>query len=108
MAEHTVNPKVQQDGIHPDCPAPTPQQQEPCEGEIMGTISGKLIYECCCDRLYTRTFAIKVGPQTDDQVVATIQSTVSAWEANGYLVLAHSITDLGGSWLVGITVGWYS
>ena len=99
---HTVNPT---DDFHPDCPAPTPQQEDPCEGDIQ--LSGKLVYHCCCPRLYTRTFILKLGPQTEPQLMTTAQGTVNAWEAGGYLVLAHSLTDLGSEWLFNLTIGWY-
>lgn len=101
---HTCENQQGSDGFGPDCPAPTPQQKEPCTGTITGTVQ----MECCCPRLYTRTFALLLPPDFAANIQGTIQSTVNNYESNGYLVLAHSLTDSGGGWLLGLTIGWYA
>ena len=106
MADHDVNANVQQDAIHPDCPAPTPQQEDPCEGDL--TLSGKLVMPCCCPRLYTRTFILDLPPQTETALTAQKQATVNAWETAGYLILAHSTEDTGAGTRLGLTVAWYA
>lgn len=103
---HNVQAKQEANRCTPDCPAPQPQQEEPCEGEVR--LTGALVMPCCCPRLHTRSFAIQVGPQTEAQVQAYIQATVNAWEGAGYLIMAHSLTDIGGGWLLNLTVGWYA
>ena len=107
MAEHKVQAVFKNNTIHPDCPAPTPQQEEPCEGELQGSITGKVYLKCCCPRLYTATAILEIGPQTVAQLRAILQNTASAWETNNYLLLGSHITDTGGGWIVGLHIGWY-
>ena len=103
---HSVNAEVKNNVINPDCPAPTPQQED-CvgTGTIQGTVT--LNMPCCCPRLYTRTFVIRLNPSDIPTLEGNIASTVNAWEAAGYLVLGHSLTDVGGGWLINLTIGWY-
>lgn len=106
---HDVKAVVEQDCCKPDCPAPTPQQtDEYCEGTLTGTINGTVRMEkCCCPQLMTRTFIVDIGPRNLAALIAFLQSTVTAYETTGYLVLAHSLTDTGSNWLLGLTIGWY-
>ena len=96
-------------GFAPDQPPPTTQQNgEPCEGTLEGTITGRVTFEnCCCCKLVTETQIIDTGPITDADLVTLLQTTVTNFETAGYLVLAHSLLDVGGSRVVGLTIGWY-
>ena len=85
--------------FEPNEPAPQ-QDQEYCEGKIM--------MPCCCPQLHTRTQILNIGPQTIQQLQQLLQQTVSNYEAQGYLVLAHSIMDAGAGWKLGLTIGWYA
>jgi hypothetical protein len=103
---HKVQLKVDAKHCCPDCPAPTPQQEEPCEADV--ALTGKLTMECCCPRLYTRTFHTQLAPQSEAALLAYLAATAAAWEAGNYLLLGHSIVDTGSGWLFGLTVGWYA
>lgn len=94
----------QKDGCKPDTPAQPQATKDPCTGEIHGTVS----MECCCPMLRTRTFIVSIGPQTEPQVAAYLQNTVNAYEGSGYMILAHSLVDVGAGWLLGLTVAWYA
>ena len=85
------------DGCEPNEPAPQ-QETEYCEGTFK-------MEKCCC-KLNSRTFIVSIGPQTEPQLAAFTQNTVSNYEANGYVVLAHSLVDTGSGWLLGLTIGW--
>ena len=41
-------------------------------------------------------------------LISFLAATTTSWEAGGYVILAHSITDTGSNWLLGLTVGWYA
>lgn len=114
MSQHDVQAVINGEHCEPSTPAPTPQNEEPCEGEIVGKahgcldITGTVTMPCCCPRLYTRTFVIDLPPQSNPSVSGTIQATVNAWEAAGYLILAHGVMDTGPGYRVTLTVGWYA
>lgn len=91
--------KQQADRCAPSEPAPQIEEQEYCEGTIK--------MQCCCPRLQTRSWALSIGPQNTEQARAFVQNTAQTWEANGYIVLAYGITDIGGGWLLTLTVGYY-
>ena len=108
-----VKAVVKADHCEPSCPCPetpTTQQDEPCMGTFTGAISGTVQMECCCccPQLRTRTFHVDIGPRTLPALIAFLQNTTAAWENGGYVILAHSITDTGSNWLLGLTVGWYA
>ena len=96
------------DRCEPSEPAPQQQDQEPCQGTLEGSISGTLRMDCCCPRLITRTFIIQLPPQQVSNLLQVLQNTVGAYENNGYMVLAHSLTDTGGGWMLGLTIGYYA
>ena len=101
----TVEAVKDGDAYKPNADAPgTQDEHELCEAEIQGMIK----MPCCCPRLYTRTQILSLGPQTEAQLVNLLQSTVSNYEASGYLVLAHSLIDTGAGWALGLTIGWYA
>lgn len=104
------NPDVNQtdDCCLPCDPCPVPTTQEECIGELTGSITGAISMPCCCPRLYTRTFVLNIGPQTEPTLLTFLQGTVTAWETSGYLVLGHSTTDIGAGWKFSFTVGWYA
>lgn len=87
-------------GCGPSEPAPQQTNEEYCEGTIR--------IPCCCPKLMTRTFIVPIGPQTEPQVAGFMSTTVNNYEANGYLILGHSLVDTGAGWLLGLTVGWYA
>ena len=91
---------VNSDGCVPDAPAPQQNEPEYCHGTIK--------MECCCPRLYTRTFIVPIGPQTEPQVTTFLGNTVTSYESNGYLVMAHGLVDVGAGWLLTLTIGWYA
>ena len=106
MATH--DPKLQQktDACVPQVQCPQPQAED-CNAEVQ--LTGKLMHmECCCPRLYTRTYIIDIGPQTEPQLQAYLANTVASWENAGYLILGHSLVDTGAGWKLGLTVGWYA
>ncbi len=103
--KHNVECKKEATRCCPSTPPPDPQA-EPCMADV--ELTGKLTMECCCPQMYTRTFFIQLGPQTEPQLNAFVNGTVAAWEGAGYLVLAHSIVDTGAGWMIGLTVGWYA
>lgn len=105
---HTVQNKADSKCCQPDCPAPPGTDQEPCTGTLQGAITGTVTMECCCPRLYSRTFIVQVPPQTEGSLQAYLQNTVNAYEAGGYVVLAHSLVDAGAGWMLGLSVGWYA
>jgi len=90
---------VKSDRCEPDTPAPQQEEQEYCEGTFR--------MEKCCDRLKTSTFVVNIGPRQLDDLVNFLQNTVGAYEANGYLIMAHHLTDAGAGWVLGLTIGWY-
>ena len=104
---HDVQNQMDNDCCKPDCPPPS-TQDEPCTGTLSGAITGTVTMDCCCPRLYSRTFILNPPPQTIAQLQTYLQNTVSAYENSGYIVLAHSVTDAGGGWVVGLTVAWYA
>lgn len=73
--------------------------EHPCDGTLR--------IHCCCPQLTTSTFTHDFGPQTEAQLLAAADSLLSAWEAAGYLVIAHSLVDTGAGWAMVITVGAY-
>ncbi len=92
---------VEENGAYkPSEDAPQTQEQEYCEGKIM--------MPCCCPRLYTRTQILQLGPQSEPDLQNLLQTTVSNYEASGYLVLGHSLIDTGAGWVLGLTIGWYA
>lgn len=91
---------IEENGAYkPNEPAPQQEEQEYCEGKIM--------LPCCC-KLQTRTQILNIGPQTEAQLITLLQTTVSNYEASGYLILAHSLIDTGAGWALGLTIGWYA
>ena len=102
---HEVKAIVEQDCCRPDCPPPGTQEQ-PCEGDIQ--LAGKVVLDCCCPRLYSRTQIVNIGPQSEANLINFLQNTVSAYEAQGYIVLAHSLIDVGAGWVLGLSVAWYA
>jgi len=96
---------VKEDRCEPNMPCPQPEPRD-CEGDI--TLQGKLVMECCCPQLRTKTFIINIGPQTEASLFTFLQNTVDSWESNGYLVMAHSLVDTGAGWGLGLTVGYYA
>lgn len=104
---------VKKDGHYgPEAPAPDVRENdEPCEGTIEGTstLSGTIRFkgDCCCPKLKTETLIIDTGPIGDAALVTLLQATTQDYEANNYLVLAHSLLDAGGSRVIGLTIGWY-
>lgn len=107
MTAHKVNLKAEATRCCPDCPAPNPQtDEEPCIADV--ALTGQLTMQCCCPRLYTRSFFTQLAPQTEAQLKTYGDGTVAAWEGAGYLIMAHSIVDTGAGWMLGLTVGWYA
>lgn len=101
-------------GYAPDKPAPEINQDdgEPCmgtlEGTIQGTVTGRVTMDrCCCCKLVSETQIIDTGPISDADLVLLLQATVTSYETSGYLILAHSLLDVGGSRVIGLTVAWY-
>jgi hypothetical protein len=105
--------EVTPEGVKPCKPAPTNDDNGggddgmECHGSIQGTI--RLECDGCggCEKLKTETNIISVPPQTEGNFANFLQTTVSNYENDGYLILAHSVVDVGGGWLVGLTIGWY-
>ena len=112
MTEHDVTNVTGADGCHPDMPAPEvptttgdgDEHPHNCHGHINGTVS----LHCCCPRLHSRTWAVEVGPRTEPQLRSYAASTLNAYEAAGYVVLAHSLVDAGAGWILTLTIGWYA
>ena len=96
-------------GYAPDVPAPDPQEAgEPCEGRLEGTLTGRVFFDqCCCCKLKSETLIIDTGPISDADLVNLLQTTVTNYENAGYLILAHSLLDVGGSRVIGLTIAWY-
>lgn len=92
------------DCCKPSEPCDPPTTQNVCEGQITGVMT----YECCCPLLYTRSFIVNIGPQSEGALIAYLQSTVSAYEAANFRVIAHSLIDTGSGWVLGLTIGWYA
>lgn len=113
MADFEPTNVVKQDRCEPQQPPPepTPQQTDPCVGQLTGSITGTVTMEnccCCCPQLRTRTFIVPISPQTVPQLQTFMQNTVNSYEAQGFVVLAHSLTDTGAGWTLGLTIGWYA
>ena len=106
MAFEPVN-EVRDDCCCPQEPPPS-TDQEPCQGTLTGSISGTVTMDCCCPRLYSRTFIVTIGPQSEGSLVAFLQNTVNSYENMGYVVLAHSLIDTGAGWVLGLSIGWYA
>ncbi len=86
---------------------PTPQaEHENCEGTIEGQI--KLHCHTHCLRLKSHTMVLVLGPQSEADLVTLIQGTAQAYEASGYVVLAHNLADTGAGWVLGLTIGYYA
>ncbi len=102
---HDVKIVVQQDHCEPDIPPPPTTDQGPCEGDIQ--LAGRIVLNCECCRLVSRTNIVNIGPQTEASLITFLQGTVNAYEGMGYVVLAHSLVDTGSGWLLGLTVAWY-
>ncbi len=96
---HKVEAKNQGTHCVPDVPAPQ-QAEEYCEGTFR-------MEKCCCN-LNTRTFILNIGPQSESNLITFLQNTVNAYESGGYVIIGHSVTDIGAGWLFALTVGWYS
>ena len=96
-----------------ECPPRPTVQSEQCEGEIYDAnlhigdccFHAKIRMDCCCTREFTRTFVLQFGPQTEPQVSANGVGTLNAYEMMGWKVVAHSFTDVGGGWLMFLTIG---
>lgn len=91
-------------------PAPTQQQtdEDCCEAEL------KVIACCRGSTLKTRTILYNAGAQTGISAAAQALAQVNALEANGWLVLAHSVIEslaqggqVAGQRHVLITLGYY-
>jgi hypothetical protein len=89
-------------------PTPTPQQVETCDSQFSGNLSGVIKMACCCPQLRSRTFVVQVPPQVNPTYAGYLQATINAWEAAGYIMLAHHGIDVGGGWIFVFTVGWYA
>lgn len=96
------------DHCAPSQPVPTPQEPDVCDSQFSGNLSGVIKMACCCPKLRTRTFVIQVPPQGNPVYAAFLTTTINAWEAAGYLVIAHHAVDVGGGWVLVLTVGWYA
>lgn len=113
MTDFKVQNKVTANSCEPSTPAPTPQQEEPCEGVLTGRahgcleIEGKVEMPCCCPQLRSQTFIVPINPQGIPQLQGFLQNTVTAYENQGYVILAHSLIDSGSGWVLGLTIGWY-
>lgn len=93
--------EVVQKDTHCEPNEPAPQaEHEMCEGKIM--------IECCCPRLQTRTFTLEIGPQTVQQMRGYANATVNNYENAGYVILSMMLVDSGAGWVFGFTVGWYA
>jgi hypothetical protein len=64
--------------------------------------------ECCCPTLRTRTFHLNIGPQSEASLIAFLSATTVAYESAGYLVMGHSVADIGAGWLLNLSIGWYA
>lgn len=98
MAELQVKQTAER--CEPSQPAPQQTENPMCNGTFQ--------MECCCPKLRTRTFALQLGPMTEAQLRTYIQNTVNAYESSGYMILGHSLVDIGAGWMLGLTVGWYA
>jgi len=105
--DHCCEPVVVDDHCHPDHPAPDPGHDH--DGDCKGVIQGNVTLHCDnhCHRLRTRSFVINIPPQTEPAMRAFEQATFNAWENGGYLVMAHSIVDVGAGWNLSLTIAWY-
>ncbi len=97
-------PQMVQHDSHCEPQEPPPGTDDVCEGTITGTVR----LECCCPRLYSRTLQANIGPQAEADMANFIVATANSYEANGYVVLGHSLTDTGAGWRLFLTVGWYA
>ncbi len=97
--------------------APAPKiEVVPARDNTAHPCDGTLKIECCCEpcppalRIHTRTVGFNIPGGTSAVVTAAALAVLNAWEAGGWLVLAHSIreNDTQGGYSVLMTAGWYA
>ena len=60
-----------------------------------------------CPRMRSKTIIAKLNQAPFNGLRTQMQDLVDYYEGQDYVVLAHSLVDVGAGWMVGLSVGYY-